>query len=114
MAYMPDVPVSAFHLVSANTTNPTVIKNSPGCLMGWCIHNKSAGTLKVCFHNTTSTPTAGASIYWVVKVPAGATANAQFCLNFTTGIAITTVSGDTDASTTAVALSDLDINIAYS
>lgn len=114
MAYIPDVTVSAFHLVSAATTNATVIKSSAGCLRGWCIHNKSAGTLRVVLHNTASTPTAGSGVYWVVKIPAGATANSDFCLHFSTGIAITTVSGDTDATTTAVALNDLDINIAYS
>lgn len=113
MAYTPEQPVSAFHLVSGASTNATVIKASAGYLRGWCIHNKSASTLRVVFHNTASTPTAGSGVYWVVKVPAGATSNTEFCLNFSTGIAITTVAGDTDATTTAVALNDLDINIAY-
>jgi hypothetical protein len=106
---------STYHLVSAATTNATNIKASAGKVTGWYIYNSNASARKVAFHNTAGTPTAGASIHSAIVIPGLAAANVSFPdgIDFSTGIAITTVTDLTDAGTTAVALNDLIINIYY-
>jgi len=106
---------STFHLVSAATTNATNIKASAGKVTGWNIYNSSTSARKVAFHNLNTTPTAGASIHSTVIVPGLAGTNVSFPdgIDFSTGIAITTVQDLTDAGATAVALNDLIINIYY-
>jgi hypothetical protein len=106
---------TVYHLVSAASTNATNIKASAGKVTGWYIYNSNASARKVAFHNTAGTPTAGASIYYSLVIPGLAAANVSFPdgLDFSTGIAITTVTGLTDSDATAVALNDLIINIFY-
>lgn len=107
--------LTVYHLVSAATTNATVVKASAGQLYGYYLYNSNASARKVAFHNTALAPTAGASIYFTVVVPGSSAANVEFTngLVFSTGIAITTVTDLTDAGTTAVALNDLNINLFY-
>lgn len=107
--------LTTFHLVSANTTNATVIKASAGQVYGWYIFNNNASARKVAFHNTAGTPTAGASIFFTLVIPAGGGANVftETGIAFSTGIAITTVTGIADSDNTAVATNDLTINIWY-
>jgi hypothetical protein len=107
--------LSTFHLVSAASTNATSVKASAGQLYGWFIRNTSATDGKVAFHNTAGTPTAGASVFFSLNIPAGGAANVfgDVGIPFSTGIGITTVTDAADAGTTAVALSALDINLFY-
>ena len=106
---------STFHLVSAASTNATNIKASAGKVTGWNIYNSNASARKVAFHNTAGTPTAGSSVHSTVVVPGLAGTNVSFPdgIDFSSGIAITTVTDLTDAGTTAVGLNDLIINIYY-
>lgn len=106
---------TTFHLVSAATTNATNIKASAGQLGGWYIYNSNASARKIAFHNTAGTPTAGAGVLLTVIIPGGAGANVEFTngIPFSTGIAITTVTGLADSDSTAVGLNDLNINIFY-
>lgn len=106
---------TTFHLVSAATTNATNIKASAGKVTGWYIYNSNASARKVAFHNTAGTPTAGSSVVSAIVIPGLAAANVSFPdgIDFSTGIAITTVTELTDAGNTAVALNDLIINIYY-
>lgn len=106
---------ATYHLVSAASTNATVIKASAGQVGGWFIYNSNASALKVAFHNASSTPTAGASIYFSLVIPATSGANVSFPsgIAFSTGIAITTVTELADSGSTAVASGDLLINIWY-
>lgn len=106
---------TVYHLVSAASTNATNIKASAGKVTGWYIYNSNASARKVVFHNTAGTPTAGASVYYALMIPGLAAANVSFPdgLDFSTGIAITTVTGLADSDATAVALNDLIINIFY-
>ena len=106
---------TTFHLVSAATTNATNIKASAGKVTGWYVYNSNANARKVAFHNTAGTPTAGASVHSSIVIPGLAAANVSFPdgIDFSTGIAITTVTELTDAGNTAVALNDLIINIYY-
>jgi hypothetical protein len=107
--------LSIFHLVSAATTNATNIKASAGQVYGWYIYNSNAAARKVAFHNTAGTPTAGASVSFAIVIPPTSAANVEFTngIAYGTGIAITTVTDLTDAGATAVAASDLIINIFY-
>jgi hypothetical protein len=107
--------LSTFHLVSAGSTNATNLKASAGQVYGWFIYNSNAAARKVVFHNTAGTPTAGASVFFALMIPATSAANSpmDMGLAFSTGIAITTVTDLTDAGATAVAANDLIINIFY-
>lgn len=106
--------VSVKHLVSAASTNATVVKASPGRLVGWHIYNANAAARKIAFHDTASTPTAGSSVYFSIVVPA--TSQVQMppaAVDFASGIAFTTVTEAADNGTTAVGSGDLIINLFY-
>lgn len=107
--------MSVFHLVSAGSTNQTSVKGSQGQLYGWFVSNRSAGSRKLVFHDTSGTPTAGSGVYFVLDLPAGSAANASVPqgIPFASGIAISTVSGMADSDTTAVSANDLNINLWY-
>lgn len=108
--------LTTFHLVSAATTNATNVKASAGQVFGWYISNRnSTNFMKVAFHNTAGTPTAGASVFATVDIPPLSAANvfSDIGIAFSTGIAITTVTGAADSDATAVAANDLNINIYY-
>ena len=106
---------TAFHLVSAGTTNLTNIKSSAGKVTGWYIYNSNGSARKVAFHNNAGTPTAGAAVYFSVVIPPLSGANVSYPagINFSSGIAISTTTGIADNDTVAVALNDLNINIFY-
>lgn len=120
-AYAQPIPNSSpyldvYHLVSAGSTNATVVKASAGTISGWYIYNNTSSLRKLVFHNTASTPTAGASVYFSLPLPPGPTAAnvlGASSIKFTSGIGITTVTGITDADNTAVSASDLTINLFY-
>lgn len=105
--------LSTFHLVSAATTNLTTIKASAGQVYGWYIYNSNAAARKVAFHNLSTAPVAGASIFMTLVIPPNSGANVEISngIVFSSGIGISTVTGLTDADATAVALNDLVINI---
>lgn len=107
--------LSKFHLVAAATTNATNVKASAGQLYGWYIYNSNAAARKVAFHNTSGTPTAGTSVTDSIVIPPGSAANAfsEQGIAFSTGIAITTVTGLADSDSAAVAANDLIINLYY-
>lgn len=106
---------TTFHLVSAATTNATNIKSSAGQVFGWYIYNSNAAARKVVFHNTSGTPTAGASVFFSLVIPPSSGANVftETGIAFSSGIAITTVTGLADNDSAAVALNDLVMNIFY-
>lgn len=107
--------LTTYHLISAGSTNATNIKASAGQVYGWFLQNNASAIRKVAFHNTSGTPTAGSSVFFSLTIPAGAAANVSFPngIPFSTGIAITTVTGQADSDATAVTANDLNINIFY-
>jgi hypothetical protein len=115
MAYTPVSPSSYFDLVSASGTNPTVIKAAPGTVNGWYIYNSNGSPRKVAFHNIATTPTAGTGVVIALVIPPLSAANVSLPdgITFTTGIAITTVTGLAEADATGVSANDLVINIFY-
>lgn len=101
--------------MSAASTNATVIKASAGTVNGWFIYNSNTSPRKVVFHNAASTPTAGSGVFFSLMIPGLGAANVSLPdgINFSTGIAITTVTGLADSDNTGVAVNDLTINIYY-
>jgi hypothetical protein len=115
MAYTPVSPSSYFDLVSANGTNPTVIKASAGTVNGWYIYNSNGTARKVAFHNIATTPSAGSGVVMALVIPPLSAANVSLPdgITFTTGISITTVTGLADSNSDGVGTNDLVINIFY-
>lgn len=107
--------LTTYHLVSAATTNLVNVKNAAGQLFGWYVYNSNAAARKLCFHNSASAPTAGASIFFSLVVPPLSGTNVYFSMGiaFSSGISISTVTGLADNDTAAVALNDLIINLWY-
>jgi hypothetical protein len=108
--------LTTYHLVSAGSTNLVNVKASAGQLFGYYIYNSNAAARKVAFHNSASAPTAGASIFFSIVIPATSAANVEFTngIAFSSGISISTVTGLADNDTAAVAANDLIINLFYS
>lgn len=106
---------SRTHLISAGTTNATVVKASAGRLLGWAITNSSAAWKYVKLHNQATTPTAGSGVVQTIGVPPNSVREMSFDggIAFSTGIALTTVTGISDTDSAAVTLNDLAIDIFY-
>jgi hypothetical protein len=107
---------SGTHLVSAASTNATVVKAGAGRLLGFVLTNNAAAKVYVKFHNQTTTPTAGTGVVRSFGIPAGGTItfSLEGGIAFSAGIALTTVTGAADADTTAVAASDIVGDIFFS
>jgi hypothetical protein len=107
--------LSIYHVVSAATDNAANVKASAGQLFGWSIYNNAGYPVYVKFHNTAGTPTSGSGVVKAIGIQAGTRAEAftDAGISFGTGIGISIVKGITDASTTAVALSDCIVDVFY-
>ncbi|MCA3068120.1 MAG: hypothetical protein ING73_14490 [Rhodocyclaceae bacterium] len=97
---------STLKIVSAATTNATIVKASAGRVVGYQLQNTTASVVYVKLHNQATTPTAGASVFLPIAIPANGKAEfaSEAGIAFTTGIGLTTVTGAADADATAVAL----------
>lgn len=110
--------LSKFHLVAAASDNATNVKASAGQVYCITAFNLNAAARYLKFHNTAGTPTAGSGVTDTFMIP-GNTAGAGFVINidkgiaFSTGIGITVVTGIADNNTTAVAASEIVLNIYY-
>jgi hypothetical protein len=100
---------SGTHIVSAATTNATIVKGSPGRVIGWSLANTNAAWRYVKLHNQTTTPTAGTGVVRTIAIPPNNvnTFNIEGGIAFSTGIGLTTVTGAADADTTGVGLNDI-------
>jgi hypothetical protein len=104
---------SKTHLISAATTNATIVKASAGRLLGWRISNTNASYRYVKLHNQATSPTAGTGVVETIAVPPNgiAVGNIPQGSAFTTGIGMTTTTGSADADTSAVGAGDLIIDL---
>jgi len=106
------------HVVSAASTNATIVKASAGQVYGIVAFNLNASPRYLKFHNTSGTPTAGTGVTDTYMIP-GNTAGAGLVINFdkgiafSTGIGITLVTGIADADTTGVAASEIVLQVYY-
>lgn len=94
---------SGAHIVSAATTNATIVKASAGKVVGWNLVNTTAVWQYVKLHNQATSPTAGAGVVRTIGVPPNGSREAAFegGIAFTTGIGMTIVTGSADADATA-------------
>lgn len=106
---------SKFHLVSAATTNATVVKASAGRIVSWRVSNTNAAWRYVKLHNSATTPTAGTGVVETIAVPPNSTVTGTIVQGsgFSTGIGITTVTGASDSDNTAVGANDLIIDLFF-
>jgi hypothetical protein len=100
---------SGAHLVSAATTNATIVKASAGRVLGWALANTTAAWRYVKLHNQTTTPTAGTGVVRTIAIPPNGLAQMKLegGITFATGIGLTTVTGSADADTAAVGVGDI-------
>jgi hypothetical protein len=107
---------TTFHLISAATTNATSIKASAGQIYGYSVYNANAAARFVKLFNKASAPTLGTDVpARTISVPPATQVSETFSngLAYGTGIALATTVNLVDADATAVALSDLSINLDY-
>jgi hypothetical protein len=100
---------SGAHIVSAASTNATVVKAGAGRVLGWCLANTNAAYRYVKLHNQTTTPTAGTGVVRTIALPPNnsVTFTIEGGIAFATGIGLTIVTGAADADATAVGLNDV-------
>lgn len=100
---------SGAHLVSAASTNATIVKAGAGRVLGWSFGNTNAAWRYVKLHNQTTTPTAGSGVVRTIAIPPNGVSNVTLegGVAFSTGIGLTTVTGSADADTTAVGAGDI-------
>lgn len=95
---------SRAHLVSAASANPTVVKASPGTVLGWVLANTSAAWRYVKLHDQAAAPTPGAGVAQTIAIPPNGLA--QFAspggIPYAAGIGLTVVTGAADTDATAV------------
>ena len=106
---------SRFHRVLTGTDNVNV-KASAGRLFAWRVFNASAGVRHLKLHNSAGTPTLGAGVVETISVPAGTIATGSvgdMGDAFTTGIAMSAVTGIADADTTAASSGDMVVDLYF-
>ena len=109
--------LSFSRLLSAATTNATLVKSTAGNVYGIWISNTSASTRYLKLYNLTVAPTVGTSTpAMTIAIPAG------FCgdlnvgthgISFTTGISLAITGAYADADTTAIAAGEVCLNFMY-
>ncbi len=100
---------SGAHIVSAATTNATIVKNAAGRVVGWSLANTNAAFRYVKLHNQTTLPTAGTGVVRTIALAPNSVSNIHLDggIAFTTGIGLTTVTGSADADNVAVGVGDI-------
>lgn len=98
--------LSGLHLVSAATTNSTLVKNAAGKVTGWYFGNTTATWQYVKLHNQTTAPTAGSGVVRTIAIPPNGVASffSEGGITFATGIGLTVVTGAADTDATATTL----------
>jgi len=100
---------SGAHIVSAATTNATIVKASGGRVLGAFLANTTASWRFVKLHNQATLPTAGTGVVRTIPVPPNGFAAFSFegGISFPAGIGLTIVTGSADSDATAVAVGDV-------
>lgn len=109
-----------YKLVSAASTNATSVKGSAGQVYMITASNVNAAARYLKLYNKASAPTVGTDVPVHTFIIPGNTAGAgtnipvpAVGLNFSTGIAFALTTEATDAGTTAVAASEIVVNLGY-
>jgi len=108
-----------YSLISAATTNATLVKSSAGQIAALVVGNSGAGAAYMKLYNSGTIPTAGSGTpVWRVMVPgntagAGAVIPIPPGLVFSSGIGFTITGAYADNDTTAVLAGQVLANVAY-
>jgi hypothetical protein len=111
--------LAIFSLLSAATTNLTLVSPKPAMVTGWSIANTSTSPRYVRLYDKATAPvpaTDAALIDLRFPIPAGTQAEAQLGTNaswFHSGLGLDITGGPADTDATAVAAGDVSINIFY-
>lgn len=109
--------IGNFRLISAATTNATVVKAGPGSITLIVASNLNAAVRYLKLYDKATAPTVGTDVpFMVISLPLGGVP-VVIALNsgiqFATGISIALTTGITDADTTAVAVSEQAVSIQW-
>lgn len=106
---------SKTHVVSAASTNATIVKASAGRLIGYDFSNTTASWKYVKLHNQATSPTAGSGVVQTIGIPPNGKAQLSYTggIAFSTGIGMTITGAAADADATAVAANDVVGDIIY-
>lgn len=107
---------TAFKLISAATTNSTLVKNSLVSIGTIVVSNASTSAKYLKLYNKATAPTVGTDIPTdTILIPAGQTITIAYSVGkrFTTGLGIAITGAVADADATVVALNDVIVNINY-
>lgn len=105
--------------ISLASTNSTLVKGSAGRLMGWYISNINASPMTVKIYDKATAPTVGTDIPVLrLTIPgnatgAGSNLGLKDGINFNLGIGFGITTASADNSTSAVAASDVIVNLLY-
>lgn len=105
-----------YHLISASSTNATLVRAGPGAITGYFLGNSGSTDAYVKLYDKNSAPTVGTDTpKWVLRVPALASANVgqMTPLPFTNGIAFAITGGAADSDTTAVVSNEVQVSLNY-
>ena len=103
-------------VISAATTNATVVKSSGGQIYGWHVYNSNAAVRFLKFYNKATAPTVGTdpAVITIALQPANVT-SVEYTngLAFATGIGLGLTVGLADSDTAAVAANEIVVNTFY-
>jgi hypothetical protein len=106
-----------FHLISAATTNATLVKSSVGVISTIEASNNGASPRYLKLYNMTTAPTVGTSTpVKTIMIPAGGTVTVPAGpagMRFWSGISIAITGGIAVADTTAINANEVAVNISY-
>lgn len=105
-----------FKLISAASTNSTLVSTGPHDLTGYYIANLTTATRYVKLYDKATAPTVGTDVpKWTLPIPAGAAANMQFTdgLEFVLGLGLALTTGVADNDSGAVGANEVVVNLAF-
>jgi hypothetical protein len=104
-----------YMLISANTTNGTVVKATPGQVYGIVASNINAAARYLKLYDAAAVSVGTTVPKLVIALPPGGTVVVQVTegMAFSTGIAFATTTGVATADTGAVAAAEIVVNLAY-
>jgi hypothetical protein len=103
-------------VISAASTNASTPKASAGQVYGWSIQNSGGSNRFVKLYNKASNPTVGTDTpFMTLMIPTGGGNNfmGDVGIPFSTGIAMAITANGTDADTTAVAATEIFVNLFF-
>lgn len=107
---------SPFKVISAATTNATLVRAGPTQLTAYYMSNQNAAVRYVKLYDKATAPTVGTDVpKWTLGIPPGAAANVVFTfpLQFSLGLGLSMTTGVADNDNTAVAATEVVANLAF-